>query len=109
MKTIKIKELGIEVESEYHFKDIILKDIKEPKGWRVLNTNEFFWLINSRYAKELGMMDTYEAVKHPYKKCKQKYWALWFRSVDGRSGLFGNGLVYAYSVRGVRFCKEVKP
>ena len=67
MKTIKIKELKIEVETEIHDKNKCLKDIKIPKGWRLLTMNKITWLHNSKYKKKLNLNDTWEFFEQPFK------------------------------------------
>ena len=47
MKTIKIKKLGIEVETTLRPK--VMKDkIKIPKGWRLLKGYEYFYLAENK-------------------------------------------------------------
>ena len=112
-KTIKIKELNIEVEIEYHQKDVSPKDIIIPKGWRLLTLNEFFVCYN-KYSDKFKDLNnkTDEYVLQPIENIKQKfpYCNLWFDSVDNGSNLYlGNrDLSYSNRALGVRFCKEIK-
>lgn len=80
MKTIKIKELGIEVEvevSEKVLRDDVKGKIKE--GWRLLSecrkedfVNEKMFLIN-HFEKELNYLDEWEWLEQPFKVNVTKY------------------------------------
>ena len=107
MKTIKIKELNIEVETEIHDKNKILSEIRIPKGWRLLTVNEIIWLHNSKYKKQLNLEDTWEFIKQPFKINKDYVARFGAISVwagldcDRNSGIRDDSL-------GVRFCKDIK-
>ena len=108
-KTIEIKELNIEVEREYNQKDLRIKDLTIPKGWRLLTLNEFLVCYN-KYRKKFKDLDkTDEVVQNPIdgNKKKRPYWNVWFVYLVDRSGLGGGrGLDYDGRVRGVRFCRD---
>jgi len=111
-KTIEIKELNIEVETELHTEMNKISKIEIPKGWRLLTLAEWI-LIYNKYKNKInygGNPD--EIVSQPLEENKDKYpyWNVWFRSLVGRSEFNGiNGNLYCSSgVRGVRFCKDVK-
>lgn len=72
MKTIKIPELKIEVETEVHDKGKKLPDIKIPNEWRLLTMQEMIFLYNN-YEKELNLTDTWEFIEQPFKKFMDKY------------------------------------
>src|SRR3990167_1713998 len=73
-KTIKIKELKIEVETEIHNKNQTLAEaIKDcPKGWRLLTYNEIQWLRNSKYINKLNLLYTWEFIENPDKISKKR-------------------------------------
>ena len=112
-KTIKIKELNIEVETEYSQKDIKIKNIKIPKGWRLLTLPEWIELYNNHQEKFKDLnKDSDEIVKQPIKdnEIKYPYWNVWLFGLDDGSVLGGNYryLSCSYWVRGVRFCRDLK-
>ena len=106
-KTIKIKELKIEVETQIHDKGNKLSDIKIPKGWRLLKAQEVITLHN-KYAKELNMLDTWEFTEQPFELNKQKSYVARFIAFSDRAFLFrGRDPEYSSSSLGVRFCKDI--
>ena len=111
MKLIKIKELGIEVQDGYDQRNIKLQDIKIPKGMRLLTLSELLHIYNKYQKKFKNLEIIDEAIQNPIDKYREERpaWTLWFYGLDGRSGLGGyDRLYYILSVRGVRFCKEIK-
>ncbi len=106
-KTIKIKELGIEVETKIHDKNKILSDIKIPKGWRLLKADEIIFLFNN-YEKELNLSNTWEFIEQPFTKFKDKYVARFSAGSDWAL-LYCDWLPQgSRSSLGVRFCKQIK-
>ena len=113
MKTIKIKELGLEIEKELHREMEIIKDIKIPKGWRLLNINEFLEIWNNHRSKfDFGGDRFDEIIKQPLKDKVKNYpfYNVWLYGLDGGSVLDGYSgiLSCANGSRGVRFCRELK-
>ena len=111
MKLINIKGIG-EVEQEYHFKNIKLKDIKVPKGMRILKIEELLKLWNEHREKfDWGGDKFDEVIENPFKEFRTKYpfYNLWFRCVGDGSVLYGGrDLGYGSGARGVRFVKSKK-
>ena len=106
-KTIKIKELKIEVETQIHDKGNKLSDIKIPKGWRLLKAQEVITLHN-KYAKELNMLVTWEFIEQPFELNKQKSYVARFVAVSDGAYLYcGRGPEFSGSSLGVRFCKDI--
>jgi hypothetical protein len=66
-KTLVVKELGIEVQTEISQKGITFKDLIIPKGWRLLTVNEIIYLYNN-YANALSLLDTWEFIEQPFKR-----------------------------------------
>jgi hypothetical protein len=111
-KTIKIKELNIEVETKLHTEMNRIDKIKIPKGWRLLTLSEWIFIYN-KYKNNMdygGKPD--EIVSQPIEENKDKYpyWNVWFGGLGYRSELLGfdGGLGSGLRVRGVRFCREMK-
>ena len=110
-KTIKIKELNIEVETEYSQKDIKIKDIKIPNGWRLLTLPEWLELYNNHQKKFKDLnKDSDEIVQQPIESVKDKYpyWNVWWYDLDDGSVPGNRSLYYDDGVRGVRFCRDLK-
>ena len=111
-KTIKIPELKIEVETEYHQKDIIIKEIVIPKGWRLLTFNEFLVCYNKYKNKFKDLDKTDEFILQPIDDLKEKhpYCNVWFVSVSNGSGFDFRvrGLDCGSRAFGVRFCRDIK-
>jgi hypothetical protein len=108
-KTIKIKELNLEVEVKIHEKGKLLSEIKIPKGWRLLNFNEIVWLFNSKYREKLNLQDTWEFIEQPFELNKKKGYVARFYADSVWASLycFGDPDVRSGSL-GVRFCKDLK-
>ena len=106
LKNIKIKELKIEVETEIHDKGNMLKDIKIPKGWRLLTINEMVILSNN-YSKELNLEDTWEFIEQPFTKNKE-YIARFGADSVGAGFYCGGCPADSGASLGVRFCKDLK-
>ncbi len=105
-KTMKIKELGIEVEVRIHDKNKTLSDINIPKGWRLLTISEICFLHN-KYKKKLDLADTWEFVKQPLEINKNK--VARFYADSGYADLDCDRYSsVSYSVLGVRFCRDLK-
>ena len=110
VKTIKIKELNLEVETELHTEMYTINKIKIPKGWRLLTLAEWI-LIYNKYEDKInygGNPD--EIISQPIDNNKDKYpyWNLWFGDF-GWSVLYGDwDLSCDGRVRGVRFCRDLK-
>jgi len=112
-ETIKIKELGLEIEKELHKEMEMIKDIKIPKGWRLLTMSEFLEVWNNHRSKFDFNGDRFdEIIKQPLKDGIKDYpfYNVWLNRLDIRSGLLGNlgDLYYDDRSRGVRFCRELK-
>ena len=108
VKTLKIKELKIEVETQIHHKGEMFKEIIIPKGWRLLTANEIIFLFNN-YAEQLNLEDTWEFIEQPFNLNKQKDYVARFGAVSGRADL----ICVRYpsdtgSSLGVRFCRSIK-
>src|SRR3990167_7112658 len=88
-KTIKIKELKIEVETEIHNKNQTLAEAMKdcPKGWRLLTYNEIQWLRNSKYINKLNLLYTWEFIENPDKISKKRRYVAWFYANSGRAVL----------------------
>ena len=113
MKTIKIKELGLEIEKELHREMEIIKDIKIPKGWRLLTMSEFLEVWNNHRSKFDFNGDRFdEIIKQPLKDGIKDYpfYNVWLGGLGNRSELNGylGDLSYDSGSRGVRFCRELK-
>jgi len=109
---VKIPELGIEVETELHTDMDKISKIVIPKGLRLLTFSEWMVCYN-KYKNKFnwgGLPD--EIVSQPIDENNDKYpyWNVWFRSLGGRSVLYGydRDLISDSRVRGVRFCRELK-
>ena len=109
-KTIKIKELKIEVETEIHDKNKCLKDIEIPEGWRLLRIDEIIFLFNNKkYNKLLNLKDTWEFIEQPFELNKENSLVGRFCADSVRVGLYCCGHPrFADASLGVRFCKEIK-
>ena len=108
LKNIKIKELKIEVETEIHDKGNMLKDIKIPKGWRLLTDKEITYLHNSKYKKQLNLNETWEFIKQPFKLNKKEGYVARFYADSGGAVLgCGWNPVGRVGSLGVRFCKDL--
>lgn len=108
MKTIKIPELKIEVEAKIHDKGKTLKEIKIPKGWRLLRIEEALFLYNNKkYRKALNMKDTWEFIEQPFEINRKKGFVarLYAFSVWADFSCNREPSVSVASL-GVRFCKE---
>lgn len=111
LKTMKIKELNIEIETEIHEKGKTFAEaIKScPKGFRIPTYAELQWLRNSKYCKELGLLDTWEFVRQDDKISKKNNYVAWFNadsdgaylSCDGDPGSSDSSF-------GVRFVRNLK-
>ena len=110
LKTIKIKELKIEVETEIHDKNKCLEDIEIPEGWRLLRIDEIIFLFNNKkYNKLLNLKDTWEFIEQPFELNKEN-------SLVGRFDAVSDWVILdcdchpqvAVASLGVRFCKEIK-
>jgi hypothetical protein len=102
MKTIKIKELKIEVETELREK-VYKKDLKIPKGWRLLTFSEFAYISEN---------DLLPLVKEDRQWGTSKGKVAVLDSVDfgdwlGVDANYGGGFVDRCSF-GVRFCGDLK-
>ena len=108
MKTIKIKELKIEVETKIHDKGEVLKDINIPKGWRLLRAEEIIFLFNN-YKEKLNMEDTWEFIEQPFKLNKKNDYVARFYADSDRAYLNCFGFPQdASDSLGVRFCRSLK-
>jgi len=112
-ETIKIKELGLEIEKELHREMGRFKDIKIPKGWRLLTISEFLEIWNNHRSKFNFDGDRFdEMIKQPLKDKVKNYpfYNVWLGGFGDRSGLNGDdgNLGYGDGSRGVRFCRELK-
>ena len=105
-RLLKIPELNIKVETEIHDKGKCLKDIKVPKGMRLLKIDEIIFLYDN-YCKELNLKNTWEFIEQPFKNNKS-YVARFYADSDWASFNCNRDPSYSDSYLGVRFCKEVK-
>lgn len=110
MKTLKIKELGIEVETKLR-KAVKFKDIKVPKGWRLLTFQDCCFIYDNLY-EEIPIGKEIEWIEHYSKRMKERGYASALDSDwdDGRLDVGGDGYDdvsggYAF---GVRFCRDLK-
>lgn len=112
MNTIKIKEINLEVETEIHDKGKEINEIKIPKGWRLLASNEIFELYFSKYRKKLHLDNTWEFVAYKnkiMKKIMKKIIILRFYASSDRAGLYCYRYPEdSYPSLGVRFCRRIK-
>lgn len=108
---IKIPELNIEVETEFHQKDVGVNDIKVPEGWRLLTLNEWLICLNkhSDKFKDLNFKAD-EFVQQPIDKIKKDFpfCNVWLNSCDGGSDLNCGmwDFDWDHKVFGVRFCRD---
>ena len=112
-ETIKIKELGLEIEKELHREVEIIKDIKIPKGWRLLTLSEFLEIWNNHRSEfNFGGDKFDEIIKQPLKDKIKDYpfYNVWLLRFDNWSELNGcNRNLYCDNwSRGVRFCRDLK-
>ena len=109
-KTIKIKELNIEIEKEIHNKGEILADIKIPKGWRLLKYSEIAFLYeNEKYRHELSLDSAWEFIEQCNSKEKEKGTVARFYSGSDGAGLYcGGNPGDSDRALGVRFCREIE-
>jgi hypothetical protein len=106
-KTIIINNL--EIETELHKEINRMNLIKIPKGWRLLTFNEFQNIYNNHKDKfDFENLD--EIIQNPFPNSKYPYWNMWLSGLGSDSYVDGNNwrLNFNNSVRGVRFCREVK-
>jgi hypothetical protein len=110
MKTINIKELGIEVEKEIHNKGETLPSIKIPKGWRLLKVEEIIFLFNNeKYKKLLNLDNTWEFIEQSFNLNKEKGYVAGFGAASDRAFLgFDRGSASSGGALGVRFCRDLK-
>jgi len=110
-KTLKIKELGIEVQKDVK-KVTCEEDLKAPKGWRLLTfkeaidiENNLKWKKALDFCKELYQEEYF---KQPFKCNKEAYpFARAFRGGSGGLGFGSDGLLSSSVVGRIRFCREL--
>jgi len=114
-KLIKIKmPYGIiEVQKNFDQKDLMIKDIKVPDEFRFLTFDEFRECYLNNFNKFNWGKRLDEICLNPFAKKGDKYiyWNMYKRlaRLDGDSAVCGYGdLDGDGTVRGVRFCKDVK-
>ena len=110
-KTMKIEELKIEVETEIHNKGETLAEAMKycPKNWRISTYAELQWLRNSKYCKELGLLNTWEFVKQEDKISENHgYVARFFADSDWAVLFCYRYPQYSDSDLGVRFVRDLK-
>lgn len=110
METIKVKELCIEVETEIHDKGKALLNIKIPKGWRLLRSEEIIFLHNNEeYKKKLNMGHTWEFIEQPFNLNKEKGYVARFDASPGCVSLYyDRNPSSMLSSLGIRFCKDLE-
>ena len=69
---VNIKELNIKVETEIHHKGEELKNIKIPKGFRLLKVNEIIFLHNNKNYKRLVGKEDPELIQIIYDIVKRE-------------------------------------
>jgi hypothetical protein len=107
MKTIKIKELGIEVQTKISQKGKSFHEIKIPKGWRLLRTGEIIFLYNN-HRKELNLEYAWEHIAQPFKLNKENDYCAWFVAGSDWADLdCGRSPSGSVSGLGVRFCRDL--
>ena len=104
-KTIIIDNL--EIETKLHTEMNRMSLIKIPEGWRLLTFAEFQNIYNNHKDKfDFENLD--EVIQNPFPNPKYPYWNIWLSRLDRDSSVGGNRLLLDnFSVRGVRFCREV--
>ena len=108
-KTIKVKELNIEIETEIHDKGKTFNEIKIPKGWRLPTYFELQTLRNDkRYRYNLNLLDTWEFVEQLDEMCKKKDYIAWFGAYSGGAvlGCYGDPSDSDAGL-GVRFVRDL--
>lgn len=80
---VKFKKLGIEVNFAQEQKGVKFKEIKIPKGWRLLRFNELSEVMNYIVENKLNIWSYFE---QPINIFKGK-WVAWFGAGDGGAGL----------------------
>ena len=111
MKTVTINNL--EIEQSLHTEMNKINLIKIPEGWRLLTFDEFMNIWNNHKDKfDFHGEGFDEIAKQPLKSVENKYpyWNVWLARLDHDSYVNGNSrdLDCNYTVRGVRFCREVR-
>ena len=104
-----IPELKIEVQKEIHHKNKTLseamKDMKEEE--RLITYSEIQWLRNSKYCKELNLIDTWEFVKQEDKISeKNGYVSRFCADSDWAYLNCDRDPTFTYSNLGVRFVRK---
>ncbi len=102
---VKFKTLKIEVDFEQKFNGKKFKDVKIPKGWRLLRIEELGEVMN--YIQE-NSLDIWSFFEQPIKNFKNKKVAR-FVAYSGYCDLgCVRGSGYSYSDLGVIFCRDLK-
>ncbi|MDO8623103.1 MAG: hypothetical protein Q7R52_02560 [archaeon] len=111
---VQIPEKGFEVQRERHSLGIAFEDVKVPEGCELLTLDDVDWIIQSKYAKQLGfcMQEKYweEYIKQPLgvNEGKRSAWVCYNDIYD----YFNLGVNYylndSSGNRWVRFKREIK-
>ena len=115
-KTMKVPELGIEVEIEVHDKKKSFNQIKKfiPKGWRLMTVQECIFLANKKeYAKPLKMdgssLEDDFFIEQPFELNRTYKLVARFGADSGGADLNCNWVLdYSYSSLGVRLVRSIK-
>ena len=102
---VKFKTLKIEVDFEQKFNGKKFKDVKIPKGWRLLKIEELGEVMN--YIQE-NSLDIWSFFEQPIKNFKNKKVARF--GADSGCCYLGcdGGSRNSYSDLGVIFCRDLK-
>ena len=101
---VKFPKLKIEVDFEQKFNGKKLKDIKIPKGWRLLKLKELEEVMN--YIKE-NNLEIWSFFEQPIKMFKGKYVAWFYMDWDGADLGCDRDSDYSSSNLGVIFCRDL--
>lgn len=82
-KTIMVKELGIEVETQLHTDMNVYSKVVIPKGMRLLTLSELLYLYNKKlvdFKQEDSSCYVNEIISNPSDQHREKkpMWAVWF-------------------------------
>jgi hypothetical protein len=113
MKTMIIKEMGIEIEMEIHHNNKIYAECEKdcPEGWEIATYPILQELRNNpKYREKLNLEITWEFVQNPDTFSKQAgRVARLYAPTSDRAGLYCGGVPSdSYDCLGVRYMRRLK-
>ena len=108
-KTIKIEELGIEIQDKVTQHNTSFNDLKINKPWRLLVIEEAIYVANN-YAEELDLYSGNNNfwIKQPFKKNEKNKWVAGLDYVGGGLHVVGgNNMDDHVRSRGVLLCRDL--